>query len=341
MKKYLSLFISLAIITISITGCSSSLSDEKIYEIYTAPLRTNFEFIDSETDYSDTNLKTQSIKIYLRLFENGIANGIIESDDKVYSLSGEYDYLEATKVTNETYYVSLESNRKGFDITIDNDTKDVRATTKSGVFQNLNTTIEESDLSIEAFNNLYEQGSSSQFSPLSFYGSSVYSTDFSDYWLSYFGYQDIVNKRLKDREEEELRIAAEEERRKKVIEERERLAELNDRICNSIKNYDLKQYLIYAPNTEMKDLELARKAARGEVKIGGKPYARLYLARYSVGYIFDKGVVVTDDGVPYVGPFTSDAPGNLWMGAFNIHGLFGKLELLPNKSVDQYIGRCD
>lgn len=344
MKKHFLLLVLIGASAMSLVSCSSSLSNEKIYEIYTAPLTTDVEFVDQETNYSNSYFKTQPIKIYLRLFENGIANGVIESDMKVYSVSGEYSYMEATKVTNETYIISLESNRKSFSITIDNDTKDVRSTLKSGVFQRLNTTITESELDIEAFNNMYEQGSSSEFFPLEFFGGYVYSEVVSDYWLGYFGYQDVVNKRIKDREEERLRLAAEEERKNKIKKDRQREADRLTRICSSIKNYDVKQFITYVPDVDMKYIENARRGARGEKVEGQRSPIRtgfLPKMKYKTGFIYDKGVVITEDGTPYTGPFTETYKDELYAGDYALHGYFIKLKLLPNQSIEKYIARCD
>ena len=341
MNHFRSLF---AIITISavLFGCADSLSTSKIYEIYTGPLMTDVEFLDEESNYSQSNFKTQEIKIYLKLFENGIANGVIETGGEVYSVSGDYSYMEKTKVTNETYVVLLESNRRSFSLTIDNDLKDVRSTSKSGVFQRLNATIEESSISIEEFNNMYEQGSNMVFFPLTFFGSYIQSTDVSDYWLNYFGYQNVVDERVKKKEKERIKLAAEEERRNRIEQNKQRQKELKSRICNALKNYDVNQFISYVPDIDLKYIELARKAGSGEAKVGGRPeIGYLPKSKYSIGYILDKGVVATVDGKPYVGPFTKTYQGRLFIGAFGIHGCFAELSLLPNQSTDKYIARCD
>lgn len=343
MKNYTILFIKSIITLFLFIGCSSTLSPDKVYEIYTVPIRSDVEFFDEESDYPNTYLKTQEIKIYFRIFENGSANGIIESDGKFYSLSGDFGMYPKSKVTNETYIISLESNRNRLSLTIDNDTKDVRSSDQYGVFKSLNSIVEKSDISVKVFNNMYEQGSTTDFFQLTLTKGDIQSTELTDYWLNYFGYQNIVNKRITNREEERTRLAAVEDERNKIREEKQRLDELNNRICNSIKNYDVREYITYVPGIDMEYIELARKGASGEETVGGRPMLRgaIPKSRVGIGYILDKGVVTTFDGTPYTGPFTYIPSGNrLYIGAYGVHGVFDELNLLTNQSVDKYLARC-
>ncbi len=329
-------------------GCSTQLDTEKVYEIYSPPIVTNSKLYDTELNRANRQnniLKLKSFKIYFRLFDNGLLNGVLETDNKVYSYGGDYTYWESTKTSNESYDLDFNAFRNNFYIKLDNETKSANAAygIASNAFERLNSTFQESDLSVAEFNSLWEQGSTEEFIPNSGLGD-FDSDDLSNYWLSYFGFDDIVELRINREEAERLRRLEQEEKRANAVAQRESRNRRLNLICNSIKNFDVKNYLLYDSSATSKDLETARNWASG--KKVGQPKGNIYMpkSRYSIGYILEEGYFITSDGKPYTGPFTYTFRGNLYIGILNYHGLFGRLSLAPGRSINdlsQFYARCD
>ena len=153
-------------------GCSTQLDTEKVYEISSPPIVTSNKLYDTELNRANRQnniIKLKSFKIYFRLFDNGLLSGVLETDNKVYSYGGDYTYWESTKTTNESYDLSFDAFRNYFWIKLDNETKSANAAYGggggNGAFQRLNSTFQESDLSVTEFNSLWEQGSTEEFIP--------------------------------------------------------------------------------------------------------------------------------------------------------------------------------
>lgn len=362
-------------------GCSSSLSSDKIYEVSVTQFNLKSEIVDSETNNKGTLTKAavKPFKFYFQFDDVGKARAILYSDKNTYVIDGSYDFFESNSIMDESYQFYFNSGQGLFMFTLNPNRKSINITAPEHE-PSLTLSYSKSELKQEEFNEFRQKGEDNEYYPFRPLGKQIDSDEISDFWLAYFGLEDIIASREKLRKDLEEKRLAEEKREK----EKRDLLDFKTKLCDKIKNYDLNNYLnVFDPypveSRTIQKIEMARKGMKGEprrqwmnefvdtvwyytpanvpikeIEIDGIGQVPATLRSY--GFITEEGVVKMKNGQTYVGPFTLSKRGayrsrfyskrrgrdGLFIGIWGYHGIYGGLDVVNKKDLEKYfVSGCE
>lgn len=332
-----SLFLTL-ISVLFISSCGSKIKDEKLYYFSNPGFELQNTISDSETR-EEYILFLKNFDVHFVKYESGLTDILLVSDGKYYPFSGEVRYSPKSQIGNEMYYFSGRSmNGSLLQFKVDLDTRKISPSTTIGWERklDLSTTYDKSELDLETFKGLYSDNLDKIFYPSVDF---TYTDELPDYWLEYFNLKDVLNRRIEKNRLAEEKKSKEEEMKalKKMEEQREK--ERTEYICNSILNYDIKNYLEFGA-TE-RDLSQIRQYLSGQSK---RLDSNIYLPknRRSFGYVSDPNILVNTSKKSYIGPITLLSNGDIYVGVNGYHGVYDRLFYTSEDiEINKYSARCD
>lgn len=305
-------FIYKTLILFVLVGCGSTTLDSDL--IYTSDLDP---IIIEKFGIDKEDLKTNKLKVYFRsyekenekdLLEKPVVKLVIESDGKYYSFNGNSSFVKETDFNEETYYLSVNGYNKTFlQFTLLTSNKSFLGFDRSFT-ENIKSTYSKSEMTTVQFDNLFEKGSKKEFFPQKVKTINNFN-DFSDYWLSYFGKDDIVNERKNQKRElDNQRNLQNIENEKNRISRENRQKRTRD-LCKLITDFDLNKI---------------KKLGRG---VGYIPKNQ-----QRSGFMDSNIFLKYYEGSVYTGPFVLTSEGEIYAGTKDRN--IAPLYISKNKSID-------
>lgn len=215
MRKRILNNIAFFVTAILIFSCNEKLESGVIYEFEASSQIADGIGASVRTKNSTYPLQTKEFKVFFRIFENGLTDLILRSDNIDYSFSGEYQFYDGKGEFDNVY--SLILNGKTYESQYEHptmlnfmvDPNEMKVYSMSGgTFPTLTESLSLSTVSEEQYKEAYQEGLKNSFLPVTiagFYQDEVEELD--DYWIDYLAIEDEAERReqIRKRKEEEER----------------------------------------------------------------------------------------------------------------------------------------